>query len=307
MSNAASTTLRKAALPYLALGAGILALGFTAMFVRWADAPGPVTGFYRLFFSTLILTPIFARRCLRGCTVRRTNIIFPVLGGLFTAGDLTLWNSSLDYTTAANATLLGNTAPLWVALVAWLIFRERLGKDFWLGLLLTLSGAALIMGGDFLLHPRLGIGDLMASGAGFFYAAYMLSTQRGREHLDPISYIWLVGVSASLGLLIVNLALGNPLSGYTTQTWLVFCGTALVSQIIGYMAVSYALGHLPASVVSPTMIGQPIVTAILAIPLLGEVPRLTQLIGGIIALAGIYFVHQSYNSKIRSISRKKGA
>lgn len=293
--NIAATSVRKTKLlPYMALVIGILALSLSAMFVRWADAPGPTTGFYRLFFAAFMLAPFFAHRCLKYCTLDRTNVVFPILGGLFSALDLAFWNTSLDYTSASNATLLGNTAPLWVALVAMLVFREKLKKGFWLGLGLALCGAALVMSADFFIHPKIGIGDLMASAAGVFYAGYYLATQRGRQHLDPISYIWLVAVSASLGLLVINLALGFPLTGYTTQTWLVFLATALVSQIIGYVAVSYALGHLPASIVAPTMIGQPVMTTILAIPLLKEVPQPIQLLGGIAVLAGIYLIHQSH-------------
>ncbi len=283
-------------LPYLSLGTGILALSLSAMFVRWANAPGPVTGFYRLFFSTLILTPFFIRRQRRESALPRSVLIFPLLAGIFTAGDFTLWNSSLAYTTAANATLLGNTAPLWVALGAWLIFQEDLSRLFWLGLVLALAGGLLIMGSDFLLHPRLGIGDVMASSAAIFYASYMLSTQRGRRHIDPLRYTWLVGMSATVTIGIANLALRNPFFGYDPQTWLVFVATAIVSQTIGYISISYALGHLPARVVSPTLIGQPMMTALLAIPLLHEVPNLIQAIGSIIALAGIYTVNQSHRS-----------
>jgi drug/metabolite transporter (DMT)-like permease len=281
-------------LPYLALGAGILSLSLSAMFVRWAKAPGPVTGFYRLFFSTLILTPFFVQRQRREQAIPRAVLIFPLLAGTFTACDFAFWNSSLAYTTAANATLLGNTAPLWVALGAWLIFREKLSGRFWMGLALALTGALLIMGSDFLLHPRLGIGDLMASTAAIFYASYMLATQRGRQHFDPLRYTWLVGITATLAMLSINLLLGNALTGYDAQTWLVFLGTAIISQTIGYISISYALGHLPARVVSPTLIGQPIMTTLLAIPLLQEVPSLTQALGGLIALAGIYVVNQSH-------------
>jgi drug/metabolite transporter (DMT)-like permease len=283
-------------LPYAALGMGILSLSLSAMFVRWANAPGPITGFYRLFFSTLILTPLFIQRQRRGDSIPRAVLIFPALAGIFTACDFTFWNSSLAFTTASNATLLGNTAPLWVALGAMLIFRETLTRSFWFGLLLALGGALLIMGSDFLIHPRLGIGDLMASAAAVFYASYMLSTQRGRQHIDPFRYTWLVGVSASCAALIVNLILQYPLFGYEARTWLVFLATAIVSQTIGYISISYALGHLPARVVSPTLIGQPILTTILAIPLLGEIPTALQLAGGVIALAGIYIVNQSHRS-----------
>ena len=298
----ATISMKSNTLPYLALASGILALSFSAMFVRWADAPGPITGFYRVFLSSLLLTPFFIRDCRAKGNINRQNVIFPVLAGLFTAGDFALWNTSVHYTTAANATLLGNTAPLWVALGAWLLFREKLNGRFWLGLLLALAGATLILGTDFLLHPRLGIGDLMAIGTGMFYGGYFLSTQRSRKHFNPLSHLWLMGVSASFGLLAINLALGNPISGYSSQSWLVFFSTALVSQIIGYFSLTYALGHLPAAVVSPTMIGQPIMTAILAIPLLGEIPTLLQITGGIIALAGIYIVNQAHN-KSRQIMK----
>ena len=289
-------------LPYIALAAGILALSFSAMFVRWANAPGPVTGFYRVFLSSLLLTPFFLRDYRAQRNIHRTNILFPVLAGLFTAGDFALWNTSVQYTTAANATLLGNTAPLWVALGAWLLFREKLTGRFWLGLGLALAGATLILGTDFLLRPRLGIGDLMAIGTGMFYGGYFLSTQRSRKHFNPLKHLWLMGASASFGLLLINLALGNPITGYSSQSWLVFFLTAIVSQIIGYFSLTYALGHLPAAVVSPTMIGQPIMTAILAIPLLGEIPTALQVTGGIIALAGIYIVNQAHN-KSRQIMK----
>lgn len=280
--------------PYLALFIAILSMGTSAILVRLADAPGPVTAFYRVSLSTLILTPFFLKRCIRKCNLSREILIVPILGGIFTALDLTLWNTSLFYTTAANATLLVNTNPLWVALGAWLIFREKLSKAFLGGLAIVLLGAFLIVGGDFLIHPRLGIGDLIALCAGFFYAAYFLATQRGRENFHPITYIWLMGFISSIALVVINLILGNSLVGYTSQTWGVFWTTAIVSQVIGYLALSYALGLLPASVVSPTMIGQPIMTALFAIPLLGEIPLPSQIFGGITALTGIYLVNRAH-------------
>jgi len=280
--------------PYIALAVGITALSFSAMFVRWADAPGPITGFYRLLFSTILFLPLFIHRQQNSAPMEKRFIWFPLLAGIFTAFDFAFWNTSVKYTTAANATLLGNTSPLWVALAALIFFKEKLRGSFWVGLTLSLSGAVLIVGTDFFNHPTFGIGDLMASAAAIFYASYQLVTQRGRKHIDPFRYTWLVGVSATGGMFVMNLVLQNSFSGYSLQTWLVFLGTAIVSQMIGYLAISYALGHLPASIVSPTLIGQPILTAILAIPLLGEFPRPIQWLGGAVALVGIYIVNQAH-------------
>jgi drug/metabolite transporter (DMT)-like permease len=280
--------------PYIALAIGIIALSLSAMFVRWSDAPGPITGFYRLLISTIFLTPFFLRQQKQLEPIDKKYLIIPLFAGIFTAFDFAFWNSSLKYTTAANATLLGNTSPLWVALFALFFFREKLRGSFWFGLILALAGAALVMGSDFLTHPTLGIGDLMASTAAIFYASYQLTTQRGRRHVDPFRYMWLVGVSATIGMLIMNVVLGNSFTGYSTQTWVIFFATAIISQMIGYLAITYALGHLPASIVSPTLIGQPILTTVLAIPMLGEIPNAIQWIGGAIALAGIYIVNQSH-------------
>jgi drug/metabolite transporter (DMT)-like permease len=282
---------------YLALGIGVVALSFSAMFVRWADAPGPVTAFYRMFFSIFMLLPFVVRRAPGNSPIKSWNILFPLLAGVFTALDLALWTTALSYTTAANATLLGNTAPLWVALGTWLILKQKLSSTFWRGLAVTLAGAALILGTDFILHPRFGVGDVMAIFTGFFYGGYFLFTEKSRLHFTPIVHIWIVGIGASIALFIVNLIMQNPITGFDAGTWIVFLSTALVSQLIGYMALAYALGHLPASIVAPTMVLQPVVTAILAIPLLGEIPNLWQALGGVIALIGIYMVNQSHYKK----------
>jgi drug/metabolite transporter (DMT)-like permease len=295
-----STSKRTNWLPYIALGSGIVALGFSALFVRWANAPGPVVGFYRLGLSTLILVPFFIIRRVQGAPIRREILIFPILGGVLTALDHGFWNTAVNFTTAANATLLANTAPLWVALFAWIIWREKLKPAFWAGLALTLAGAAIVLGTDFLRRTTLGIGDILAITAGVFYAGYFLVTQRGRIHWDTLSYIWIVGLVSSLSLLGFSLSMSLPVTGYSLQSYLAFLGAALISQTGGYLAVGYALGHLPASVVAPTMLGQPVVTALLAIFFLGEPLEAGQLLGGVAVLAGIYLVHTSRENSVQS-------
>lgn len=289
---------RKALLPYLALATGIMALSFSALFVRWAEAPAPVMGMYRIGIATLVLTPVFLHRSRFGTTPPSSIkgvwsvLIWPILGGICSAADHFIWNTSLQYTSAANSTLLGNTAPLWVALVAWLFFRERLSRLFWVGLAGTMGGAAFVLGSDFLRHPTIGWGDALALLSGICYAGYYVMTERGRRNLDTLSYVWAASLSASLTLLGISLATRAPLTGYSLQTYLVFLAAALLPQVTGYLAIGYALGKLPASVVSPTMLGQPVLTALLAIPLLGENLEPVQWLGGLIVLGGIYLVHR---------------
>ncbi len=287
-------------LPYIALSAGIISLSLSAMFVRWADAPGPITGFYRQVFAILFLSPIFFFRKINIHKIKMKHFVFPILTGIASGCDLGIWSSSLSYTTASNATLISNTAPVWVALAGFFFFHERLNRFFWAGLVFAMSGAMLIMGSDFFLHPRFGIGDLMAFSSSFFYAGYFLATERGRKFLDPLTFTWVMSIFAALTLLVINFGLKYPLTGYSPQTWFIFIVAAFVSQIIGYTSLSYSLGHLPATIVSPTMLGQPVLTTILAIPLLGEIPHLIQATGGVITLIGIYIVNQAHANSKRS-------
>lgn len=282
---------------YLALGLGTLSLSLAAMFIRWAHAPGIVTGFYRLFFATLFLLPFFLRRNITKRDISWSDILPPILGGVCMAINFALWNTSLFYTNVANAAMLGNISPLWVSIGALWLFRERLKKQFWIGLLTILLGIILIMGGDFFLHPHLGFGDILATSASVFSAAYILITQWGRKNLDSMSYTWINGASACIWSFFIIKIFNAPLSGFSQQTWVVFVVAAIITQIIGYMAISFSLGHLPASIVSPTLNLQPVITIILAIPLLNEIPSFIQISGCLLALGGVYLINNSYQQK----------
>ena len=281
----------KSLLSYLAHGAGTLSLSLSAMYVRWAHARRTVTGFYRLFLSTMILLPFCLRRNVTMNHLTWPKILPPIFGGMCMAGTFSLWNTSLFYTNVASAAMIGNIAPLWVSIAACWLLRERLRPQLWVGLLAIFLGIALIMGGNFLLHPRLGLGDLMAVGPSFFYAAYILVTQWGRKSLASLSLVWTNGTRACAWMLFIIILLQQPLVRFPHQTWLVFISAAIITQIIGYMAISYSLGNLPAPVVSPSLNLQPVVTIILAIPFLNEVPSTYQVIGRLLTLGGVYLIN----------------
>ncbi|HEX9014155.1 MAG TPA: DMT family transporter, partial [Anaerolineaceae bacterium] len=283
-------------LPYLALVSGVLALTMSGLFVRWANAPGTVTSFYRMAVAALVLTPVVLRPGARQKLPSGKLLLLPLLAGLFTALDHGAWSTSIGLTRVGTATLLNNVAPLWVALFAALFWRERLSPRFWLGLALTLTGVAIVFGNDLLLQPHFGGGDLLALVSSLFYCAYFLVTQRARQSVATLPYVWLVTVASGIFLLTWNVVTGKPLSGYPPLTYLIFLGAGLFSQIIGYFSVSYALGHLPASTVSPSMLAQPVLTAVLAIPLAGEMLLPGQWLGAAVVLAGIYLVNISHQA-----------
>ncbi|HZW03503.1 MAG TPA: DMT family transporter [Anaerolineaceae bacterium] len=277
--------------PYLALVTGLAAISLSAMFIRWAAAPGTVTTFYRMAIASLVLAP-FAVRGLTRAKLPPAVLLFGVAGGLFTALDQGIWSVSLGYTSIANASLLNNIAPLWVALFTWLFWKQRLERSFWWGLALTLIGASIVFGSDFLRTPQLNRGDLLALVSSLAYGGYFLVGQSGRRRMSALSYVWIMSLSAAAILLIWNLGRGEALTGFPPRTYLAFLGAAVISQVIGHFCITYALGGLPAAVVSPSAVAQPVVTALLAIPLANEPLSAGQWIGGAITLFGIYQVNK---------------
>ena len=277
--------------PYATLVIGILSLSMTSIFVRWADAPGTVTAAYRMIFSALVLTPFVLKKGIRKPEKGSPLVWLVPLSGLFVALDHGTLNTAIGMTRIANCTLLNNIAPLWVALFALIVWREKLRKWFWGGLFLTLAGAVIILGSDLMHHPQLGLGDGIAFISSFFYAGYFLLTQSSRTKVSALQYIWMVNLVSAFFLFTYNIVAGIPLVGYTPVTWLIFAAAGIVSQTIGYFSVAHALGHLPASIVSPTMVIQIVITAILAIPLTGESLSITQLAGGVTILAGILVIN----------------
>jgi drug/metabolite transporter (DMT)-like permease len=117
--------------PYFALFFGLTAMGSSAIFVKWAEAPGSVFGFYRMAIAIAICAIPFSLQIKRAGPVSQRHLWLAVLGGLFLALDLWLWNSAVLITSAANATLFGNTSVIWVSLGALILFKERLRPAFW--------------------------------------------------------------------------------------------------------------------------------------------------------------------------------
>ncbi len=282
-------------LPYLALVIGTLGLGFSAIFVKWANVPGAVSGFYRMGLAALIMAAPFARdvrRRRQNGPLSRRHVWLAVLSGLFFAGDLGTWNTAVLMTSASNATFLGNTAPIWVGLGTLFIFKQRLGRAFWVGLALGVAGSAWMVGQDFLANPTFGVGSVLSLIAAFFYGGYFLLIQRARERLSSLTTWWISAAVTTVALAGVSVAFGQSFTGYPVQSYLSLLGLALVTQVAAYLAVNYALGHLPAAIVAPTLLGQPILTALLAVPLLGQPITWTQIAGGALVIAGIWIVNR---------------
>jgi drug/metabolite transporter (DMT)-like permease len=214
------------------------------------------------------------------------------LGGLFFAFDLALYNTAILQTSAANATLLGNNTPIFVGLLTWLIFRRRPESSFWLGLALALAGSSVILWSDLTHHMRFGVGDMMSLSAAACFAVYLLATEKVRETIGTLAFLRLAIFSGTIAIFAINLVLGTSLHVPNARTWWALLGLGLVSQLGGYLFLTYALGHLPATITSVSLLTQGPLTAIMAAILLGEALSVPQILGGALVLCGVGLAHR---------------
>jgi drug/metabolite transporter (DMT)-like permease len=287
LENATIKTPLKA---YLFLLLGVFCIGWSAIFVKLAHAPALTSGFYRYFFSFLGLLPIWIYKKIKIPNLKTLKWI--IFGGLLFVLDMSLWNLSILLTTASVSTLLANNASVFVGLGSLIFFKQYLSKTYWIGLFVAMIGVFLVAGRDFIQNPNVGTGHLMAIGAAVFYAGYMLITQQVREKIDTVNFMGWSLLSCLVFSYFTCWIQDLPMLHFDNQTWLAFIASGLICHLVGWLSINYALGFIPAAIVSPTLLIQPVLTSIISFFLLNEILRTEQIVGGFIVIFGVYLVNR---------------
>lgn len=274
----------------IALAAGIIGISFSPIFVSLSEVGPTATAVYRMALAlpALALWMGLERRAEPAPRrLTRRDWLILALSGLMFTGDLVAWHTAILTTGVANATFLGNLAPLVVTLGAWLLFHERITLGFLLGLAVALGGAGLLMGAN----AFTGSGDLLGDALGvitaLFYGAYLLTIKQLRGGLPTGQVMLLSSAFSCIGLLAASLVLGEGLLPATLYGWGMLVGIALLSQAGGQSLIAFAMRHLPASLASATMLANPVIAALLAWVILGQALQPLQGLGCAVVLGGI--------------------
>lgn len=273
---------------YAGLIVGVVAVSWAAPLIRFADAPSLAISAWRLTFAAtplLLLALVRERSVLAALTPRTWGWL--VLSGVALALHFATWIASLKYTTVASSVALVTTQPVWVALFAWAVLSERVGPRGLGAIALCLAGSVLIGARDFAAGGQALWGDVLAVLGAILAAVYFVIGRRVREALTLGSYVGVVYSVAALSLLAAHLFVDSPLTGFTPRTWAVLAGLAVVPQLIGHSLLNASVRHLSAPFVAVSTLGEPVLSTLWAIPLLGERPDWVQLTGGGMALVGV--------------------
>jgi len=278
------------ALPLLIVG-GIV-ISFSGIFVRLSEVGPSATGFYRMMLALPVLW-------LWQAMEQRHSDVKPrkpegggdwwrlMLPGVFLGLDLVVWHWGLQMTSVANATVLGNSAPIFVTLAGWLFFHEKFGAKFLAGLAMAVSGTVMLVGASADLGSINLAGDGLGVLAGVLYAAYLISLKSVRAQFTTARVMTASCVSAAAVCLVAALIANEEIVVHTLRGLLILVALAWMSHVLGQSLIASALAHLPASFSSITLLINPLSTTLLAWLILGEALSPMQAAGGAVLLLGI--------------------
>lgn len=270
----------------IALLVGILSISLFPVIVGMQLTPGLTSAFYRMAIASVVLLGyVSVTRSLKVPSLQ-TGLLALACGVLF-ATDISLWNLSIQLTTATQGTLLTNLAPIWVGVIAFLFFKNKPRRSFWIGTVVAMIGIVVFIGVDVFLSLSFDRGFILGILSGFFYALYILLSKQVLNKMEVVSFITLSSTSSALFLLIINIVADQPLWGFSTNAWISLMIQGLVSQLLAWLLISYATKRMRATRLSLSLLSQVVFASILAWFILDEIITIEKAIGGAFILAGI--------------------
>jgi drug/metabolite transporter (DMT)-like permease len=274
--------------PVPAIIVGIVAISFSAIFIKWSDAPASILGMYRLLFTVLLMAPFMwrsVRQEVQKLKPRDGGLLF--VSGLFLGLHFLFWIESLRFTSVASSMIVLSLEPVFVAIGAFVVFRERTNAAALLGMGMALVGTVLIGWGDIGLSKKAVYGDFLSLLGTLAVSVHMLIGQTLCARMSSYVYSFLVFSTAAGVLGVYNLMTGIEMISYPAREWGIFLLLTVVPTVFGHLLFNSLLRVVGATTISMSILGEPVGAILLAYLLLGEGISDYQAIGGGLTLAGL--------------------
>ncbi|WP_102694238.1 DMT family transporter [Rummeliibacillus pycnus] len=290
--------------PLIAIIIGVISVSTSAILVKLVTADSGVIAFYRMFFSVLLMTPTFLIYYRKEVlNIEKKDWIFSIIAGVFLAFHFILWFESLRYTSVASSTVLVTLQPLFAIIGTFIFFKEPIAFKTVFSGIIAIAGSILISWGDFKIGGLAFYGDMLALIACALVTGYMLFGQEVRSRVSLTTYTIIVYTSSTVTLFFYILFKGESFGPYPTMDWVWFLLLAIVPNLLGHNLFNWSLKWVSANVISIAILFEPVGASILAYFIFNENLVLTQVVGGIIVIAGItLFVIDE--SKIKKLFQK---
>lgn len=295
MTDVAPSRFRQGAWPYVFLGAAAFILASNHIIGRWIEGQMPPMGigFWRLFIATVVLLPFVGRSLwAKRAFLRERWKLFLVLAiALGPFGNASVY-VAYHFTTAINGGVVSTAQPVATVLITFLVFRESITRLQALGIgLATLGVLVIVLRGDLamLLSLEPNIGDLIMLGAMIGFAVHNSLLRTIPKEFSTAEIL----LSIQLFALVVMFPIYVLESIYYLPmpvTW----ESAAVMAWVGIVVAIFAVGFTNTSVLAlganKATIGnyiRALITAVLAVLILGETLEPFHLVAFALVVAGV--------------------
>jgi len=265
--------------------------------VRLSGVHGFVAATWRLALGALITLILAALsgsiRELSKANAR--DLALMALAGAALAAHFGLWMQSLYHLNVAPSVTIVDSYPALMAVVGWKLYGEKPGIAKMLGATIAILGVAGLAwtsnagnlappGGD----PALGVTLAFAGMLGV--AVYFIVGKSLRSKYSTLAYTLPVYTIAAVLEAVASKIIGEPLTGYTLETYAYLTLLALLPMLGGHTLINYLLGRISLLAATIPVLGEPVGASILAWLILGEHVSPTEAILMTVTISGIALV-----------------
>ncbi|MGI8587655.1 MAG: DMT family transporter [Chloroflexia bacterium] len=272
--------------------ASAAAFGALGIFGKLAYAGGlglPTLLAARFGLAAVLMWAIVAVRGLSPRVSLRTLVGLLLMGAVGYVGQAFSYFTALLTIQAATTGLLLYTYPSLVALLAWLLLRQKLTRAGAIALLMATVGCALVLGGLAALPGRAdSAGVAWGLAAALIYSLYIIAGARLTASVQPLvasAYI----ITAAAVVFWVGGLLGGTLDfRVTAGGWAAVVGMALICTVLAIAAFVTGLAQVGPARASILSTVEPVITMLLAVLVLGEQINAGQILGGGLILGAVF-------------------
>jgi len=256
-----------------------------------AFSPGSLA-LARLLVASAILGALALRR--RDPIPAAPDLVkIAVYGVLWLAVYSTALNAAERIVDAGTAALLVNTGPVVIAILAGFFLHEGFPPRLFAGCAIAFAGCALI--GLATAQTRSGawVGIVLLAVAVLAYSTAIVVQKPVLARVPSLQVTWIGVLAATIASLpfAPSLVVEIPKASAGAIVWTIYLGA--FPTAVGFVTWGFALGRTRAGQLGTLTYLAPVVAVLLGWLMLGETPPVLALVGGALALAGVYWARRS--------------
>jgi drug/metabolite transporter (DMT)-like permease len=204
--------------------------------------------------------------------------------------------TGLKYTTAANTGWIIGTAPIFMAILAAIFFREKIGLLKISGIIIAMFGLLLLIGKGNITNVDLieNKGDLLVLASAFTWGIYSMVNKKISLSYSPLMTILYLFVMMVIIIIPFNLNASsiNSVVNLSLNGWISILFLGLFCSGIAYVIWAYSLRDLESAKVGAFLYFEPLVTVLAAWVLLSESITFLMILSGAIITLGVVLVNK---------------